>query len=69
MDPRLIKYVMTEDLKALIQNMLKLLNEFISTNNEYISIKTREEKVKVSLIISYFYNLNRQNARKQLSQN
>lgn len=52
LDIKTSKFFVTEDLeKTFIPNLMKALNEYVTVNNEYISIKTLEEKTKVRIIV------------------
>lgn len=51
-DASSVKYAITEDLKELLPNIYKVMNEFVQANNEYINIKTIEEKTKVSVCVT-----------------
>jgi hypothetical protein len=40
------KFTVTDELKETLPNLLRLLNEFITINNEYVQVKALEDKTK-----------------------
>ena len=47
LDPIISKFFVTDDVKNLIPKVLILLNDYVTTNNEYINVKALEDRTKV----------------------
>jgi len=52
-DTKKAKFLVSEELKGHLSSTLKTTADFVTINNEYISIKTLEEKTKVTFYPSY----------------
>ncbi len=47
LDPNASKFFVQEDMKSVINLIMKNVNDFVNIHNEYIVIKGNEEKAKV----------------------
>lgn len=45
-DPRKVKFVVSVELNAIINTLYKQLSEYVAINNEYVNVKSLEEKTK-----------------------
>lgn len=46
LSPSTVKYIVSLELKPLMNHFIKILKDYVTINNEYVNIKTMEEKVK-----------------------
>ena len=45
-DPRTAKFEISSDIKGTIQSTFKQLAEYVTINNDYVNVKTLEERNK-----------------------